>query len=48
MRRTRRLVMAGLMVLVPFGLASCQIPLDGTPCTILILEPGANVGVVCN
>lgn len=47
MNRARRIVLASLMIALPFSLGACTFDL-GNGCTLLLLEPGANLGVVCN
>ncbi len=37
----------GLLALTPLAATACQIDL-GNGCTLLVAEPGANIGVVCN
>ena len=42
-----RLMMVGAIALLPLAATACRIDI-GNGCTLLVAEPGANVGVVCN
>jgi hypothetical protein len=47
MSKRMRMLMVGVLAVMPLAAGACQIPLGGG-CTLLVAEPGANVGVVCN
>ncbi|MCP4435509.1 MAG: hypothetical protein GY812_08445 [Actinomycetia bacterium] len=47
MSKRARLMMIGLVAAVPFAAGACKVDL-GNGCQLLIAEPGANIGVVCN
>jgi hypothetical protein len=47
MSRRVRLLVVGAVALLPLAATACRIEIVNG-CTLLIAEPGANVGVVCN
>lgn len=46
-KRTVRILAMGLLALTPLAASACTFDL-GNGCTLLVAEPGANIGVVCN
>jgi hypothetical protein len=46
-KRRVRMLAIGVVALTPFLASACRIDI-GNGCELLIAEPGANVGVVCN
>jgi len=47
MKRKGRVLLAGLMLALPFSLGACTFDL-GNGCTLLLFEPGTQFGVSCN
>ena len=47
MRKIRRMAVVGMMVSLPILASACRVPI-GNGCDLLIAEPGANIGFVCN
>jgi hypothetical protein len=47
MSKRVRLLMVGAIALLPLAATACRIDV-GNGCTLLVAEPGANIGVVCN
>lgn len=41
------MLLGGMLIAMPLAASSCVIPI-GNGCNLLILEPGAQFGVVCN
>jgi hypothetical protein len=47
MTKRTKLAFVGIVMALPLLAGACRIPL-GNGCDLLLAEPGANVGVVCN
>jgi hypothetical protein len=47
MSKRARLMIVGLVAAVPFLASACKVDI-GNGCQLLIAEPGAKLGVVCN
>jgi len=47
MTRARRYALIAMLAALPIAASACRIPV-GNGCDLLIAEPGAQVGVVCN
>lgn len=47
MTKRIRLLLLGAVVMTPLAASACTIPL-GNGCDLVVGEPGAQVGVVCN
>ena len=47
MRKFRRLALAGLFIGLPLATTACTIDV-GSGCSLLLFEPGADFGIVCN
>ena len=47
MRRARRYALVGMLAALPLAASACRIPV-GNGCELLLFEPGAQLGVVCN
>ncbi|MGI9579171.1 MAG: hypothetical protein ACR2OH_13300 [Microthrixaceae bacterium] len=47
MSKRARIALVSLVAAVPLLAGACRIDL-GNGCELLVAEPGANVGVVCN
>lgn len=47
MTRRARIFMVGVLAVLPFAASACKIDV-GSGCQLLIMEPGAQFGLVCN
>jgi hypothetical protein len=47
MSKRARLVLVGIVAVLPFAAGACKVPV-GNGCSIWLQEPGVNFGVVCN
>ena len=47
MRRFKRLMVVGMIAAIPLATSACRIDI-GNGCVLLIAEPGADAGVVCD
>ena len=47
MKKFKRWAVVGMIAAIPLATSACRIPVGGG-CELLLLEPGAQAGVVCN
>ena len=47
MKKFKRLMLVGMIAAIPLATSACRIDV-GNGCQLIIAEPGAQAGVVCN
>ncbi len=47
MKKFKRLMLVGMIAAIPLATSACRIDV-GNGCQLIIAEPGADAGVVCN